>query len=87
MTPITDEQAILLRQQRSWCYELQRRVLHLAVALDAPECPHQKHEEDLQASRDCEYCGVLMSIRSAVREMEATTELLDKALLNGPIVK
>lgn len=85
MTSITDEQAVLLRKQRGWCYELKRRVLHLAAALDEPECPHQKLEHDLEESNSCEYCGITTAIHNAVREMEETTRRLDDALLNGPV--
>jgi hypothetical protein len=87
MTPITDEQANLLRRRRPEIYDMYRKLLSFASDLDVPECPHQKLDKDFWAGRRCEYCGVLTVVRSAVREIEEATVSLDKALLNGPMPK
>lgn len=84
---ITVEQAELLRMWRPKVYELSRMIATVAGILDKPQCPHQKHENDLEASKRCEYCQVLSPLWAAVREMDKATDMLDRSLLHGPPVK
>ena len=85
MKSITNEQAVLLREQRRKAYELQRQLALLAVMIDKPECPHQKLELDLEASKECDYCKVTDTLKQVATDMEMVTTLLDEALLNGPM--
>lgn len=84
---ITREQAEFLRMWRAKVYELSRMIATAAGVLDNPQCPHQKLENDLEAAKSCEYCQVLTPLWAAVREMDNATDMLDRALLNGPPVK
>lgn len=87
MTPITYEQAIVLRCLRRRIYAAGRVVNDLVVEISRPPCPHVNEAGEEIDDANCTYCELYEAAASIERQFVELTTTLDNALINGPTVQ
>lgn len=85
MTPITNEQAKVIRSVRKEAYGIKKMIMQLENKIIDPPCPHQDSTEDWTLSQNCTYCKVWRAAKELEDAAESLTTIMDNALLEGPI--